>query len=62
MCKRGAEQAKRIEHWANTVGIWFDNIELTLSDILGEKIAEGGEAIVYDHGATLIKSIDWTIS
>ena len=53
MCKRGAEQAKRIEHWANTVGIWFDNIELTLSDILGEKIAEGGEAIVYDHGATL---------
>ena len=57
MCKRGAEQAKRIEHWANTVGIWFDNIELTLSDILGEKIAEGGEAIVYDHGATLIKSI-----
>ena len=62
MCKRGAEQAERIEHWANTVGIWFDNIELTLSDILGEKIAEGGEAIVYDHGATLIKSIDWTIS
>lgn len=25
--------------------------------MLGEQIAEGGEAVVYDHGATLIKSI-----
>ena len=24
---------------------------------LGEQIAEGGEAVVYDHGSTLIKSI-----
>ena len=57
MCKRGEEQAKRIESWAKTVGIWFDNIEVKLSDILGEKIAEGGEAMVFDHGSTLVKSI-----
>ena len=25
--------------------------------MLGEQIAEGGEAIVYDHGATLVKAI-----
>lgn len=25
--------------------------------MLGEKIAEGGEAMVFDHGATLVKSI-----
>jgi hypothetical protein len=28
-----------------------------LPRVLGEQIAEGGEAIVYDHGATLVKSI-----
>ena len=38
MCKRGEEQAERIESWAKTVGIWFDNIEVKLSDILGEKM------------------------
>ena len=57
MCQRGEEQAKRIERWAKTVGVWFDDIETTLSSVLGEKIAEGGEAMVFDHGATLVKSI-----
>lgn len=28
-----------------------------LQNVLGAKIAEGGEATVYDHGATLVKSI-----
>ena len=68
MCKRGAEQAERIEHWANTVGIWFDNIELTLSDILGEKIAEGGERISEENindfmrnmGFQLYNARNWT--
>ncbi len=32
-------------------------VEDALPRILGEQIAEGGEAIVYDHGATLIKAI-----
>ena len=32
-------------------------IDESLPRMLGEQIAEGGEAVVYDHGATLIKSI-----
>ena len=57
MLQCGEKQAERIEHWAKATGIWFDDIDISLSNILGEKIAEGGEAIVFDHGATLIKSI-----
>lgn len=57
ICQRGKKQAERIELWAKAVGIWIDDIASSLSDILGERIAEGGEATVYDHGATLIKSI-----
>lgn len=57
MCQRGEAQALRIEQWAKAVGVWIDDIEDSLSHVLGEHIAEGGEAMVYDHGATLIKSI-----
>ncbi|MEY8720413.1 hypothetical protein AALN73_04560 [Bacteroides stercorirosoris] len=46
-----------METWAKSVGIWIDNVEQCLHDSLGEEIAEGGEAKVYDHGTTLIKSI-----
>lgn len=53
----GAQQALKIEKWAKAVGVWTDNVEQYLHDLLGEEIAEGGEAKVYDHGATLIKSI-----
>lgn len=56
-CKRGETQACIIEQWARTTGCWTDNIEDTLTRLMGEQIAEGGEAHVYDHGATLIKSI-----
>ena len=55
--QRGEKQAERIEQWAKAVGVWTDGVEHSLSDMLGEQIAEGGEARVYDHGATLIKSI-----
>ena len=57
MLQCGEKQAERIELWAKATGIWFDDIDISLSNILGEKIAEGGEAIVFDHGATLVKSI-----
>ncbi len=53
----GAQQALNIEKWAKSVGIWIDDVEGYLHDSLGEEIAEGGEAKVYDHGTTLIKSI-----
>lgn len=35
----------------------MDPTDILLSEMLGDKIAEGGEAMVYDHGATLVKSI-----
>lgn len=54
MFQCGEKQAERIEHWAKATGIWFDDIDISLSNILGEKIAEGGEAIVFDHGAHLL--------
>ena len=56
-CKRGAQQEKRIEQWAKAVGIWTEGVDDSLQQFLGERIAEGGEAVVYNHGATLVKSI-----
>lgn len=55
--QRGAEQAERIERWAKKVGIWTDQVDTVLPNALGEQIAEGGEAHVYDNGTTLVKSI-----
>ncbi len=55
--QRGAQQARVIERWAREIGCWFDNMDNMLSTLLGEQIAEGGEAKVFDHGATLIKAI-----
>jgi len=53
----GAKQETIIEEWAKAVGLWTESVEETLPRSLGEQIAEGGEAVVYDHGSTLIKSI-----
>ncbi len=56
-CKCGARQAAYIERWAKTVGCWTEVTDEDLPLALGEQIAEGGEAKVYDHGSTLIKAI-----
>ena len=53
----GAQQAERIEQWAKAVGCWTECIDSSLPKMLGEQIAEGGEAVVYDHGASLVKAI-----
>lgn len=53
----GAKQEECIEQWARHTGCWTDCVDKTLSHSLGEMIAEGGEAKVYDHGATLVKTI-----
>ena len=53
----GAQQEAAIELWAKIVGCWTERVEDSLHDSFGEEIAEGGEAMVYDHGATLVKSI-----
>ena len=54
--RRGETQALRIEEWAKAVGVWIDDIDESFTNAFGERIAEGGEAIVYDHGATLVKT------
>ena len=56
-CQLGAQQEAVIEKWAKVVGVWTECVEESLPNSLGEQIAEGGEAVVYDHGSTLIKSI-----
>jgi len=55
--QRGTKQEAVIELWAKTSGCWIENVGNTLSHSFGEEIAEGGEAVVFDHGTTLIKSI-----
>jgi len=50
-------QATRIELWAKVVGCWMDNVDTQLPSLLGEQVAEGGEAHVYYKGNTLVKSI-----
>lgn len=56
-CKRAETQAKYIEDWARKAGCWIDDVDETLERLMGVQIAEGGEAHVYDHGTTLVKSI-----
>ena len=56
-CQCRAKQEVAIEKWAKAVGLWIDDVDRRLPQTLGEQIAEGGEAKVYDHGSTLIKSI-----
>ena len=55
--QRGARQEAAIEHWAKVVGCWMEQVDESLHLSFGDEIAEGGEAKVYDHGATLVKSI-----
>lgn len=51
------EQARRIEAWARLSNCWFDNTDESIPNILGAEITRGGEAQVYDNGASLIKVI-----
>ena len=56
-CQLGAQQEVVIEKWAKRVYCWYENVEQFLEVSFGSRLAEGGEAVVYDHGSTLIKSI-----
>ena len=55
--QRGAQQETVIEQWARAVGCWTERVDDSLQRSFGDEIAEGGEAMVYDHGTTLVKSI-----
>ena len=53
----GTKQEAVIEQWAKVSGCWIEDVNDALAHSFGEEIAEGGEAVVFDHGTTLIKSI-----
>ena len=53
----GKIQEKRIEDWAKAAGFWISNTDETYKQTLGERIAQGGEAIVFDNGNKVLKNI-----
>lgn len=53
----GAIQENRIESWAKAAHCWIDNTNAFYERTLGEQIAQGGEAIVYDNGKEVLKTI-----
>ena len=52
-----SEARSVIEQWAEVSGCWVENVNNSLIHSFGEEIAEGGEAVVFDHGATLINHV-----
>ena len=54
--QQGKVQEERIEVWAKTVGCWVEDTSI-YKKTLGEKLAQGGEAVVYDTGNTVLKVI-----
>ena len=50
-------QAIVIEQWAKAIGCWTDNVDTEFENIFGMQLAEGGEAHVYDNGASIVKRI-----
>jgi hypothetical protein len=50
-------QEGRIESWARAAGVWIPNTDKTYQQSLGDEIAQGGEAVVYDNGNKVLKSI-----
>ena len=53
--QQAAAQAIVIEQWARAVGCWTDNVDNEFENIFGIQLAEGGEAHVYDNGASIVK-------
>ena len=53
----GAAQEAVIENWARKVDCWVEDTDASFPKMFGEHIAEGGEALVYDNGPTIIKVI-----
>lgn len=51
------KQIETIKNWALQQGLWINDTEEFLNKHIGEIIAEGGEAKVYDGGTKVIKSI-----
>ena len=55
--QQATAQAIVIEQWAKAIGCWTDNVDTEFENIFGMQLAEGGEAHVYDNGASIVKRI-----
>ena len=55
--QRAEAQSAVIEHWSRQVGCWVDDVDTAYERLFGEQLAEGGEAHVYDNGASIVKRI-----
>ena len=60
--KRGSGEIKQnklkiIESWAKENNLWVDNMDATLRDNFGLPYEGGGEAVIYDAGKDVAKSI-----
>ncbi len=55
--QRRAAQESALEDYARQNNCWYKNTDKELYEQYGEPYAEGGEAIIYDNGQTVIKSI-----
>ena len=52
----GKIQEERIEAWAKAAGCWVDDTSV-YRKTFGGQLARGGEAVVYDNGNTVLKTI-----
>ena len=52
-CQRGKAQESIIECWARRVQCWYDDVDIYLAKLLGDQLAEGGEARVYKQCDTI---------
>ena len=48
-CERGKAQEIIIENWSKKINCWFDKVDVNIPKVLGEQIAQGGEARVFQH-------------
>ncbi len=55
--QQAEKQAETITAWAKKTGLWIPDINNFLKHTFGDKIAEGGEATIFDNGTSLIKAI-----
>lgn len=55
--QRAQEQAEIIERHARSVGVWIENINEWVCGRLGGMMSEGGEAMVFDNGMSVVKTI-----
>lgn len=56
-CERGKAQEYIIEAWAKKINCWYIDVDDKFTNLMGDHIEEGGEAIVFLNGNKLVKAI-----